>query len=329
MPPLCAERELQGSLVCLREPKAELLSLQQIRCFSAAAQHGSFTAAAEVLRVSQPAVAEQVRKLEQALGVDLFARVGRGVVPTEAGHAFAEHAERTLRALEDAAGSIADRASLRHGAVALGTFNVPSAWRLDEVVTAFLRRHPGMSVRLVGRNSSWAAERVRRGELEAAVVVLPIDDDKLDVRPLVRDEVLYVSADPARTRQPVTIEQLASTPLVFYDAESAEADPIRRQLAERAQADGLRLRPRVEVESMDLALRLVAAGVGDTYIPSAYTRAPYYPDGLFTAGFSSALYDTFAVVTRRAARLSSAARELIAELEDHMRNVAEELDAAR
>ena len=98
-------------------------------------------------------------------------------------------------------------------------------------------------------------------------MLLPIDDDQLDVRPIVRDEVLYVSADPARTRRPATIEQLASAPLVFYDAESADDDPIRRQLADRAQALGVQLRPRVEVELIDIALRLVAAGVGDTYLP--------------------------------------------------------------
>jgi len=61
------------------QPKAELLSLQQIRCFCATLERGSFTAAAAELRVSQPAVAEQIRKLEQALGADLFVRAGRGV----------------------------------------------------------------------------------------------------------------------------------------------------------------------------------------------------------------------------------------------------------
>src|SRR5215208_2081378 len=70
-------------------------------------------------------------------------------------------------------------------------------------------------------------------------------------------------------------------------------DPSR-QLAERAQALGIRLRPKVEVELKDIALRLVAAGIGDTYLPSAYTRAPYYPSGLCTAPFSPALFDTFA-----------------------------------
>jgi DNA-binding transcriptional LysR family regulator len=313
----------------LADPKAELLTLQQIRCFCAAAELGSFTAAAEALHVSQPAVADQVRRLERAIGASLFVRAGRGVVPTDAGQAFAEHAFRTLGALEDATASVGALTSLREGVVSLGTFNWPTPWRLDEVVTAFLRRHPGMTVRLVGRNSSVTAERVRRGELEAAIVVLPVGDEMLDVRPIVRDEVLYVSADPERTARPATIEKLASVPLVFYDADAAGNDPIRRQLAERAQADALDLRPRVEVEHLQLALRLVAAGLGDTYLPSAYTHVESYPRALTAARFRPALYDTFAVITRRAARLSPATRELIADLEAHMRDVAEELDRSR
>ena len=309
--------------------KAELLSLQQIRCFCAALELGSFTAAADALRVSQPAVAEQIRKLEQALGTDLFVRAGRGVVATDAGRAFAEHATRSLRAVEDAADSVGELTALRGGTVAIGVFGEPSAWRVDALVAAFVRRHPDVSVRLVGRNSSAIVDHVRRGELEAGVVVLPIDDDKLDVRPIVRDEVLYVSASPERTRQPATIEQLAATPLVFYDAESADNDPIRRQLAERAQALGVRLQPKVEVELKDIALRLVAAGVGDTYLPSAYTRAPYYPKDLGTASFSPALYDTFAIITRPGTRLSPGVRELLTDLEAHMRAVADGFDRSR
>ena len=311
------------------QPKAELLSLQQIRCFCAAVELGSFTAAAAALRVTQPAVAEQVRKLEQALGADLFVRAGRGVALTEAGRAFAEHAARSLRAVEDAADSVDELTALRSGTIAIGIFAGPSAWHIDELVAVFLRRHPDVSLRLVGRNSSAIADRVRRGELEAGVAVLPIDDDKLDVRPIVRDEVLYVSADPERTRRPATIERLAATPLIFYDAESADRDPIRRQLTERAQALGFRLQPKVEVELKDIALRLVAAGIGDTYLPSAYTHAPYYPAGLSTAPFAPALYDTFAVVTRPGSRLSPGVRELLGDVEAHMRAVADRFDRAR
>jgi DNA-binding transcriptional LysR family regulator len=313
----------------LAQSKAELLSLQQLRCFCAAFELGSFTAAAETLRVSQPAVAEQIRKLEQALGADLFRRVGRGVVPTDAARAFAEHATRSLRAVEDGADSVTQLTELQTGTIAIGAFGGPSAWHLDRLVIAFLRRHPNVSLRLLGHNSSAIADRVRRGDLDAGILVLPIDDDKLDVRPIVRDEVVYVSAFAERTLQPATIEQLAETPLVFYDAESADNDPIRRQLAERAQALGLRLQPKVEVELKDIALRLVAAGIGDTYLPSAYMHAPYYPEGLHTSSFEPALYDTFAIVTRSGARLSPGVRELLADLEEHMRSVADQFDTAR
>ena len=313
----------------MAQSKAELLSLQQVRCFHEAASRGSFTAAAEALRVSQPAVALQISKLENALGVELFVRAGRGVTLTEAGRAFAPHAVESLRALEDAADSVGELTSLERGVVALGTFNAPGPWRLDELVASFLARHPGMTLRLVGRNSSRTADLVRRGELEAAVVVLPIDDDRLDVKPIARDEVLFVSADPARTKTPATIARLAAGPLVFYDAESADADPIRRQLAERAQAGGVRLEPRVEVEFMDVALRLVAAGLGDTYLPSAYTHSPSFPEGLTTVRFRPALFDTFAVITRHAARLSPATRELIADVEAHMAAVAAGFDESR
>lgn len=303
--------------------------MQQLRCFCAAFELGSFTAAADTLRVSQPAVADQIRKLEQALGASLFVRAGRGVVATEAGRAFAVHATRSLRAVEDAADSVGELTELRTGTVEIGVFGGPSAWRLDEVVLAFLRRHPQVSVRLVGHNSSAIVDRVRRGDLEAALVVLPIDDDKLDVRPIVRDEVVYVTAHPERALEPATIEAVAQRPLVFYDVESADRDPIRRQLAERAQALGLRLEPKVEVELKDIALRLVAAGIGDTYLPSAFLRAPYFPEGLSTASFAPAMFDTFAIVTRTGARLSPGVRELLAALEAHMRAVADELDRVR
>ena len=89
--------------------------MQQIRCFCAALELGSFPAAAAALRVSQPAVAEQIRKLEQALGSDLFVRAGRGVVPTDAGRAFAEHATRSLRAVEDAADSVGELTAVGGG----------------------------------------------------------------------------------------------------------------------------------------------------------------------------------------------------------------------
>ncbi len=301
--------------------KAELVSLQQLRCFLATVTSGSFTAAADTLDVSQPAVAEQVRNLERILGIELFVRAGRGVRLTAAGTAFAERAPAILRALDDAVESVDDVRELRTGTLAFGLLSTPEAYAIDRFASAFAREQPGIRLRLVGRNSSVAADRVRSGELEAAMVSLPIDDDGLDVRPFARDEVVYVSADPNQTRAQATIEDLTRRPLVLYDAESGDRDPLRRQLAERAQELGLRLTARAETETMVMALQLVADGVGDTYVPRAHTLASYFPPRLATTPFRPAIHDTFAIVARRGARLSPATTAFVAGLRMHMLNL--------
>ena len=78
-----------------------MLSLHQLTCFLAVYEHGSLTRAAEELGYAQPSVSEQIRALEKSLGVQLFRRVGRGVVPTTVADTLRPHAERTLAAAED------------------------------------------------------------------------------------------------------------------------------------------------------------------------------------------------------------------------------------
>lgn len=298
------------------------MTLVQLRCFLASASTGSFTAAARQLDVSQPAVAEQVRNLEQTLGIELFVRAGRGVRLTEAGVAFGDRAPAVMQALEDALGSVESIRSVHSGTLSFGLFATPEAYEIDRLAAEFARSNGGVSLRLVGQNSSVSADRVRSGELEAALVTLPIDDDGLEVQPLVRDHVVYVSADPARTRVAATIEALTERPLIVYDAESGDRDPLRRQLRDRAQELGLRLVPRIETQTMVMALRLAAAGVGDTFAPRAHTRAEYFPRGLTTAEFDPIVHETFAMIRRRGARLSPASRAFVGALERHMTTLA-------
>lgn len=310
-------------------PKAALLSLVQLRYFAETARRGSFTAAADALDVTQPAVAEQIRVLERTLGVALFARLARGVALTTAGEAFAAHIEGVIHGLEEAVRAVEDVATARTGTLAFGLFAMPVAYRLDEMVAGFARAYPGITLRLVGQNSSDTADRVRSGRLEAALVALPIDAERLEVRPLLRDEVVYVSADPRRTRRPVSIQELATRPVVFFDVGSGDSDPTRRQLFERAQEAGLVLTPRIEVETLVMALRLVAEGLGDTYLPRAHTGGWHYPPGLSTTSFDPPMFDTLALVTRKGAPLSPAMRLFVAHVEAHLAAVVKELQVSR
>src|SRR3954452_12709622 len=224
------------------------MTLQQLQYFLAAVEHGSFTAAAESLHMAQPSLSEQIRRLEDELGVALFQRAGRGLVLTEGGRALRPHAERTLADVEAARASVVEVRELRGGTAEFGTWGTSRYYFGVDLVADFRRRHPGVRIRLVGQNSSEVVESVHAGRLEAGAVALPIDDRGLEVHPVLRDELVYVSADRARLRAAMTMEKLAEAPLILSQASWGIEDPTRRQLTDLAQRAGVTLEAQIDVE---------------------------------------------------------------------------------
>lgn len=325
---LAALRSLGGSLGRLRVPKAQAMNLPQLRYFLAAVEHGSFSAAAEALHMAQPSLSEQVRRLEAELGVALFHRVGRGIVLTEAGQTLRPHAERVLADVEAARQAVADVRELRGGTAAFGTFGTSRYYLGAGVVADFHRRHPGVRVRLVGQSSSEVVDAVRAGELEAGVVVLPIDDEGLELRSAMRDELLFCSADAPRLRSAMTLPRMAGCPLVLYDATFGAQDPMRRQLAELAQRAGVALEPAIDVEDPEVALDLAADGLGDTIAARGmlHVLGRRVPRRLGWVPFAEPIHDDFAFVWRRGARLSPATRAFVAAVGDRLDALARRLE---
>ncbi|MFD7924213.1 LysR family transcriptional regulator [Streptomyces sp. NPDC059740] len=289
---------------------ASHLTLKQLRSFVAAARLGSFTAAAARMEVAQASVSELIRKIEDEEGVTLFVRGGRRLLLTSAGSTLLPFAERALAAVDEGAHALRAQRSLQGGVVTFGLLRNAAYYVLADLVQHFHENHPGVRVRMVGLNSVEVAEEVANGAIEAGLVVLPIEDAALKVTPLLRDEVLYVSRDAARTARPVSVADLAQARLVLYDAHYNWRDPTRRQLAERAQLAGMRIEPWVEVEHVESALGLVARGVGDTVVSRAVAESPAFPAGLHTVGFEEPMHDTIALVQRQGSELSPAAREM-------------------
>jgi DNA-binding transcriptional LysR family regulator len=295
------------------------MTLQQLTYFLSAAEHGSFSAAANSLLLAQPSLSEQIRRLEAELGVPLFVRVGKGVALTEAGRLFQPHAERTLAEAQEAIESVREVRGLTGGSVAFGFFGGAHHSQLGGLVEDFRAEYPQVRVRAIGQNSAEVADAVRDGTLEAGLVILPVEDRGLEVRPARREALVYVSADPERTREPVTIEKLADAPLILYDARWAAQDPTRVQLRERAQSAGVRVEPLIEVEYMSAALDLVARGLGDTIsLPSLLSGRKEFLQ-LSTAPFDPPIEETFAFITRRNAHLSPATRAFMAMAEKRVR----------
>ena len=287
------------------------MTLLQLSYFLASARCGSFSAAAEELRLTQPAVSDQVRRLEGELGMALFTRVGRGLVLTPAGRTFQPRAERVLAAAEDAGESVRELRSLAGGQVTLGLFRNADYFLLPKLVEAFHRRHPEVRLRLVGQNSAETAEQVRAGRLEAAIVAGPVDPAGLTVRLVASDEVLVVGSSLVGRSDPVSISELAGSPLILYDAQYEFSDTTRRQLEAQAQAQGVALRASFDLEHVEGALALAALGLGWTLATRAITRHRSFPSNLAAVPMLERIYDRYVFIHRVGAPLTPGARELM------------------
>ena len=292
-----------------------MLSLHQLRCFTAAYEHRSFTAAAAELGYAQPSLSEQIKLLERTLGAQLFTRAGRGVVPTEAAEALRPYADAALAAARQARAAVAATSALQSGTVRFGIFGTARLYMGAALVSDVLERHPGLRVELIGQNSTEVIEELRRGRLETAMISLPIADEGMTVQPVAREELVYISTDPARVARPVTPKALAEAQLVLPETTWRTRDSTRVALNRFVQEAGRSLQTRIEVEDVETAVELVELGLADSVVQRAVLDelGPRLAPHARCVSLRPRLFDTIAVVHRRDAVLSPGAR-LVTEL---------------
>lgn len=293
------------------------MTITQLRAFLTALERGSFTAAAVELESTQASISELVARLERELGAPLFLRGGRRLVPTESALALRAHAELAVSAIENGIETMRSLNALETGTCTFGVLRNAAYYDLSDLVQRFHDRHPGVRVRLVGLNSALVARSIAAGEVEAGLLVLPVDETGLTITPLFRDEVVYASARPDAPTGPVDLTHVAAAKLVLYDAYAGWDDPTRRQLRERASAAGLVIDPAIEVENVETALGLVASGTADTIVSRTIAESASFPPGISVVPFAEPLYDTIALVRREGTHLSPATRRL-AEMAQHL-----------
>lgn len=246
------------------------MELRRLRYFVAVAEELHFRRAAERLHLAQPALSQQIRKLEQELGVDLMTRDKRGVALTPPGMVLLDEARRLLSDAEQArrvtlaaAGGTAGKLRIGHLADA-----VPAV--LPRTIARFVTRNPGVEVCPETLPARQAVEDVRTGRLDLAVVSLPAPVDGLDVTPLgVEDTVAAIASHhPSSGRPSLPMHELSGTDVVLLPrtANPAFYDGFLAACREASVAPSLNelLQPKVEQ-----ALLMVAGGAGIAILPGS------------------------------------------------------------
>jgi DNA-binding transcriptional LysR family regulator len=253
-----------------------MLDVKQLRVLKAVAEHGSFSAAAEALSYTQPAISQQIAALERSAGATLVDRTSRGVRLTDAGRALVDHADVVLARLAAAEAELEAIAGVRGGRVRIASFSTAGASLVPPALALFEERHPEVELHFVEEDPEEAIQMMRAGDLELAVVfefhdLSPTEWDRI----YTGVELHHLIDDPMYLALPRG-HRLAHKPRVrMQDAEGEtwiqEGDPRNpcgRLQKAACRAAGFEPLIGFQTDDYNVVQGLVAAGVGISLLPS-------------------------------------------------------------
>lgn len=236
----------------------------QLRAFHTVAQEGGFSRAAEVLGLTQPALSDQVRRLEQDYDVLLFDRRHKQVVLTERGR---ELYSLTLPLFEQEARVREFLTETR--AQAVGTLRVvaDSAYHVTEVLHRFRARFPGVQIRLTSGNSRDVLDALVAYRADIGVLGDLEPSRELECVTLGRSPIVAFASRqyPALQEESVSLTDLASHPLILRERDSR----TRQKLEQAADEVGIQLTPAIEAEGREAVREIVASGAGIGFVSLA------------------------------------------------------------
>jgi LysR family transcriptional activator of glutamate synthase operon len=246
------------------------MELRQLRYTEAVARHRHFTRAADELHVAQSALSHQIRKLEAELGIQLFERTSRSVIPTEAGQAVAARARRVLSDVGDISGEIDELRGLIRGRVAIGALLPAGDLDVPDLLARFSEAHPGIEVGLREGTAGDMLALLADDEVDAAFSLLSDElPPTLASEELSQEEI--VAAFPpghAPRRRRVRAAELAGRSLVTPRSGSATKHALDAFFA----AAGEPLQVSLESGDVFLLRCLVSGGFGAAVLPRSLTR---------------------------------------------------------
>ena len=244
-------------------------TVRQLQIFDAAARTLSFSRAAEVLRLTQPAVSMQIRQLEHFAGVPLFERSGRRLHLTDAGEELMQHARAVLRALDGADEAFAAMKGLRGGRVKLAVVST-AKYFAPRLIARFLQAHPGVNVRLQVDNRDAVVRTLAGNDVDLALMGRPPGELDLVAAPFAEHPHVVIAPPdhPLARRRRVEVEALAAETFLVREVGSGTRTAMERFFQER----GVPLRVGMEMPSNETIKQAVMAGLGLAFI-SMHTNA--------------------------------------------------------
>ena len=290
------------------------LNLGYLATFRLVIQRGSFSAAADVLGISQPAVSLQIRQLEQFLQTRLVERTGRGIKATAAGQALLVHGERIEQAVDETLRSVSAFNHDVSGTITLGTGATACIHLLPPLLQQLRSDYPLLRVGVTTGNTLDIVRAIEENRLDMGLVTLPVSGRALDVMPVMDEEFVFIASQAQQAMfTDLRPDALHTLPLIAFESGSG----TRALIDGWFEASGLTIAPAMQLGSIEAIKRMVRSGLGYSIVPKMAVEQKADREGLCVSSLSPVLQRQLAVVMRQDKILSKGISGIIRILQRH------------
>ncbi|MFE6078694.1 LysR family transcriptional regulator [Paenibacillus sp. NPDC057886] len=289
------------------------MEIRQMENFIVVCEELHFTRAADKIGISQPTLSQQIRALEDELGVPLFDRVGKKIVITQAGTLFLEHCVQMVRHLHNTQDALAEFRNDQRGKLVIGVLPSDLDYRLTPLLVNFHAHFPKVKLKVV--SSIYVLNQVLDNEVDIGIELTSVSDDRLVRIPLCSEEyVLVVSENHAWAEQnEIGIKELRDIQTVMFP----EGFTGRELVDGYCRKYGFTLNTIMETSSATSIISLVKANVGGTILPYPLIKAMNEPTLRIIRITDDAPYRHFEIIHRSDRYLTQSAKAFIEKTIDY------------
>ncbi|MZQ81286.1 LysR family transcriptional regulator [Paenibacillus sp. 5J-6] len=242
------------------------MEFRQLEYFTAICEELHFTRASEKLGMSQPTLSHQIKLLEDELGVPLFDRIGKKIAITEAGHILLNECKLIFSSLKNVKVQILELQKVTRGTLSIGALPGELTQLVSSLLIDFHTIYPEVQIKIV--NFDDIVERVIQNQIDLAITILPVEDDRIVKYPLYKEDIyLTVSKDhPLADRESFDFDEISKYPFIMFP----QSHKCRQIIDLTSSTSGFNIEPIIETTAIETIIGLVKAGAGVTALSRTY-----------------------------------------------------------
>lgn len=244
------------------------VKLELYKIYKQVCDDGSISEAAKSLYISQSAVSQAIKQLENQVGVSLLRRTPKGVIQTQEGKLLYEYASSAIDLLSVAEKKLEAMKTLNYGELKIAASDTISRYLLLPVLENFSLKYPKIKLQIINRTSFEAVNLLKSGKVDLAFINMPIHDDEILVSPYYTVEDIFVaSKNSVYLNKTYSLQELAELPLILLEKKSNS----RCYVEEFFNKNGIKISPEIELGSHDLLLEFAKINLGISCVTKEFS----------------------------------------------------------